>query len=78
MGRELRSSPTATASDPKWRSPFAIFGLVAVLAAAGAIAEALYYATSPGLSAASLGTTLGIIVAVGAFLAVGLWAPPND
>jgi hypothetical protein len=63
----------------RWTSPFAIFGYVALAAAAGAIAEAMYYATSPALSAASLPTTVGIVVAVAVFVIVGVFvAPPND
>ncbi|HTW40434.1 MAG TPA: hypothetical protein VMF04_06250 [Thermoplasmata archaeon] len=67
-----------TPSSSGWRTPFVVFGIVGVVAAAGAIWEALYYATSPALSSASLGTTLGIVIAVVAFVAVALWAPPND
>ena len=78
MGDDVSESGGTTATESRWRSPFAIFGAVAVAAAAGAIAEALYYATSPALSASSLGTTLGIVVAVGAFVIFGLWAPSND
>jgi hypothetical protein len=59
-------------------SPFAIFGFAMIAASAVAMAEILYYSTTPALSAASLGTTLGIVLAVIAFVAFGLWGPSND
>jgi hypothetical protein len=69
-------SPPSRAS--RWRSPFAIFGAVGIVAAAGAIGEGLYYGGSSALSASSLGTVLGIVVAVAAFVVLGVWAPPNE
>jgi hypothetical protein len=69
--------PSAPSESP-WRSPFAIFGYAAIAAAALAIAEISYYSTTPALSSASLGTTLGIVAAVLAFVAFGWWGPSND
>jgi hypothetical protein len=70
------TAPTPTGS--RWSTPFAIFGYAMIAASALAIAEISYYSTTPALSASSLGTTLGIIVAVVAFVLFGLWAPPNE
>jgi hypothetical protein len=78
MGDDVGDPPPVTARGSRWTTPFAIFGYVAVAAAAGAIGEAMYYTTSPALSAASLPTTLGIVLAVVVFVVVGLLAPPND
>jgi len=58
--------------------PFAAFGLVAAVAAIGAVFEMSYYAGSSALSAGALGTTVGIILALLAFFAWGVRAPPND
>ena len=62
-----------------WKlGPFAAFGIVGAIAILGAVWEMSYYATSPVLSEASLGTTLGIIVAAVVFFIIALYAPPND
>lgn len=58
--------------------PFAAFGFVGAIAILGAVWEMSYYATSPVLSGASLGTTLGVVVAAIVFFAIALYAPPND
>lgn len=58
--------------------PFAIFGLAAILAAAGALFEMSYYDGSPIASPSILGTTIGILLALIAFFVIGLRAPPND
>jgi hypothetical protein len=68
----------STSSESSWSSPFAIFGYAMVAASAMAIAEIAYYSTDPALSAASLGTTGGIVVAVIAFVLFGLWGAPNE
>jgi hypothetical protein len=79
VGDDVSAAPPAAPRESGWRSPFVVFGVVAIVAAAGAIAEAMYYAASPALSAGSLGTTLGILVAVAAFVVIGIFvAPPND
>jgi hypothetical protein len=58
--------------------PFAAFGMVAALAIGGAVWEMSYYATSSALTAASLGTTLGIVVAAIVFFLIALFAPSNE
>jgi hypothetical protein len=58
--------------------PFAAFGVVAAVAIFGAVWEMSYYASSPVLSGASLGTTLGILAAAVVFFAVAIRAPPNE
>jgi hypothetical protein len=59
-------------------TPFAVFGAVAIVAAAGALAEMLYYSTTPALSAGTLGTLVGIVGALIAFFALGLRGPSNE
>jgi hypothetical protein len=70
-------SPSAP-KESSWSSPFAIFGFAMIAASALAIAEVSYYSTTPALSAASLGTTLGIVVGVVAFVLFGIWGPSNE
>ena len=69
---------TAGPSGANGVGPFAAFGLVAALAAVGAVWEMSYYAGNSVLSAANLGTTLGIVVALVAFFVWGSRAPPNE
>jgi hypothetical protein len=57
---------------------FVAFGLVAILAAAGALFEMLYYTATPALGPATLGTVVGIIGALIAFFVWGLTAPANE
>jgi hypothetical protein len=59
-------------------SAFAVFGLAAILAATGALFEQLYYAVSPVLGPAVLGTFVGICGALIAFFVWGIRAPPNE
>jgi hypothetical protein len=73
-GNEPPSGPNAR----RRVGPFPAFGVVAGIAILGAVWEMSYYALSPALSAASLGTTLGIVAAAVVFFAVALWAPPNE
>lgn len=58
--------------------PFAAFGAVAVVGAAGALLEMAYYAGSPVLGAAALGTFVGICGALVVFFVIGLAAPRNE
>jgi hypothetical protein len=69
----------APESGRSWAvSPFVAFGIVAAIAILGAVWEISYYAASPALSGASLGTTLGIVAAAAVFFVVALFAPPNE
>lgn len=67
-------SPEAAASV----GPFLAFGLVAAVAAGGAVWEMSYYAGSSAFSSAALGTTVGIILALVAFFAYGSHGPANE
>ncbi len=59
-------------------TPFVAFGLVAIAAAVGAVYEMSYYAGNSALSPGTLGTTVGIVLALGGFFVWGLRAPPNE
>lgn len=59
-------------------SAFAVFGLVAIVAALGALFEMAYYSTNPALGPATLGTFIGICGALVGFFVWGLTAPPNE
>jgi hypothetical protein len=72
------NAPEPTARAPQGFTPFLAFGLVAIAAAVGAVWEMAYYAGSSVLSPGTLGTTIGIVVALGAFFAWGSRAPPNE
>ncbi len=78
MGELGPSTPPPPARRATRVGPFAIFGLAAILAAAGAVFEMSYYDGSPIASTSVLGTTIGILLALVAFFVIGLKAPPND
>jgi hypothetical protein len=59
-------------------TPFAVFGLAAILAAVGAVWEMSYFAGNSALSPGTLGTTIGIVLALVAFFVWGWRAPPNE
>jgi hypothetical protein len=59
-------------------TPFVVFGVVALAAAGGALYEISYYAGQSALSGQALGTTVGIVIALVAFFAIGLRAPRNE
>ncbi len=59
-------------------APFTAFGLVLLAAGSGALWEMAYYDGLPALFQAAIGTTLGIVVALTAFFALGLKGPPNE
>lgn len=61
-----------------WASPFAIFGYVMIVASAWAVIEMSYYAGVSALGAETLGTIAGILIAIVAFLVIGVQAPPNE
>ena len=67
-GRTTSTGPT----------PFVVFGLAAALAAVGAVYEMSYYAGNAALSPGALGTTIGIVIALVAFFALGIRAPANE
>jgi ABC-type cobalamin transport system permease subunit len=67
--------PSRTGGRP---SPFAIFGLAAALAAVGAVWEMSYFAGNSALSPGTLGTTIGIVIALVAFFVLGMRAAPNE
>ncbi len=72
-------APTlAPASTSRGLSPFTAFGLVAIAAAVGAVYEMSYYAGDSALSPGTLGTTVGIVIALVGFFVWGLRAPPNE
>ncbi len=58
--------------------PFAVFGLVAIAAAVGAVWEMSYYAGNSALAPGTLATTVGIVIALVAFFAWGMRAPRNE
>jgi hypothetical protein len=70
------SSPPS--ASPRALGPFVVFGVAALIAAIAAVVELSYYAGNSALAPSALGTTLGIVIAVGAFFVWGLRAPPND
>jgi hypothetical protein len=57
---------------------FVVFGVVAVIAAVGALLEMAYYTATPALGEATLGTMIGIVGALIGFFVWGLLAPPNE
>jgi hypothetical protein len=74
----MKSSEPPGSSHPRFLTPFAVFGLVALAAAGGAIYEMSYYAGQSALSGQALGTTIGIVIAVIAFFVIGIRAPRNE
>lgn len=65
-------------SEPVGRGPFLAFGLVALVAAVGAIYEISYWIGVSAFTGPLLGTTVGIGVALVAFFVWGLLAPANE
>jgi hypothetical protein len=72
------TDPEVTVDRPRGVSPFLAFGLVAAAAASGAVFELSYYSYTPALAPGALGTTVGIVLALIAFFALGLRAPKNE
>jgi hypothetical protein len=68
----------AAPTSGRWRSPFLAFGLAAALAIAGALWEDSYYASTPSLAGASIGTTLGVAAAAVVFFLLAWYAPANE
>jgi hypothetical protein len=65
-------------SGSVWASPFAIFGYVMIVASVWAVFEMAYYAGVSALGAETLGTISGVIIAVIAFLVIGIEGPANE
>ncbi|HTW76329.1 MAG TPA: hypothetical protein VMG14_00990 [Thermoplasmata archaeon] len=63
---------------PRFGTPFLVFGVAAMLAAVGALIELVYYSGNSALSPGTLGTTIGLVIAVVAFFAWGILAPANE
>ena len=75
----MTDATPAPSTPPSWGiPPFFAFGLVAIAAAIGAIWEMSYYAGNSALSPGTLGTTIGIGIALVAFFLWGLRAPANE
>lgn len=68
----------AVAARRSGLSPFVIFGIGLVLAAAWAIYAGLAYSAVPNFVTDALPTILGVSIAVAAMLVIGHWAPEND
>ena len=72
------TSMTSSKSPRRTIGPFAAFGVVALIAAVGAVLEISYWVGVPATSPSVIGTALGIGAALIAFFVWGLRAPPND
>lgn len=59
-------------------TPFAIFGIALVLAAAWAIYMGFSFFTTSNFVSSALPTIVGVTIAVVAILLIGLWAPRNE
>lgn len=74
----LTEGRVAHTDGSPWASPFAVFGYVMILASVWAVFEMAYYAGVSALGAETLGTIAGVVIAVIAFLVIGVEAPPNE
>lgn len=68
----------AASVEAKGVSPYAWFGISALVAAGWAMYQMLAWASVPSFGDAAWPTTLGILIALAVFFVVGLRAPPND
>lgn len=59
-------------------TPFTVFGVALVVAAAWAVYMGLAFSNIPDFVSNSLPTIVGVTVAVAAMLAIALWAPKNE
>ena len=64
--------------DGRGWSPFAIFGVAAVIAAAWAIYMGVSFLATPDFLADDLPTIAGVSAAVAIFLVIGARAPANE
>jgi hypothetical protein len=70
-------SEPAVEHESAW-SPFVIFGIASVVAAAWAIYMGVSYLAAPNFLQDDLPTILGVSVAVVLFVLLGSKAPPNE
>ena len=73
----MTASETARTTG-RWTSPFAVFGYVMIVASVWAVFEMSYYAGVSALAAETLGTIAGTVVAIIAFLVIGVQGAPNE
>lgn len=66
------------ATGSAWTSPFAVFAYVMILASGWAVFEMAYYAGVSALAAETVGTITGSVIAIIAFLVIGMASPPNE
>jgi len=76
VGGPVSAPPVA--ADGGWASPFVIFGIGAVVAAAFAIFMGVSFLETPQFVADDLPTIAGVSIAVVVFLVLGSRAPPNE
>lgn len=68
----------ATGTEERGITPFAVFGIALVVAAAWAIYMGVAYSGTPNFISAALPTILGVSAAVAAMLLIATWAPKNE
>jgi len=65
-------------SEDRGIPPFVWFGVAILVGAVWALFMGLSYYNVPTFTTAALPTIAGVAIAVGAFLAIGAWAPANE
>lgn len=70
----------SVAAETKERgiTPFTVFGIALVIAAAWAIYMGVAYVSTSNFVSTVLPTILGVTVAVAAMLLIAAWAPKNE
>jgi hypothetical protein len=68
----------AETSEDRGITPFTVFGVAIMVAAAWAVYMGLAFSNIPDFVSNSLPTIAGVTVAVVAMLAIALWAPKNE
>jgi len=68
----------SAASTDRGVPPFVWFGVAILVGAVWALFMGLSYYNVPTFTTAALPTIAGVAIAVGAFLAIGAWAPANE
>lgn len=66
------------AAEDRGVTPFAIFGIALVVAAAWAVYMGVAFSGIPGFVTDALPTIVGVTIAVAAMMAIALWAPKNE